>query len=274
MVDKILVHLDPSRPQRKARELAADMAERLDAELLALYVVDEKALMAGAEPIKAVQDALTAIGEQSLSDYREEVPRETQFEKLIGYGDTAKTIAHYVRREGADLVVTGGFHMSAYERIPFGSVVSDIIHRVQTSVLLIRDYHPVPDDGRPVIQAYGGDKGSVKALYASAPIAKSFGSKVVATHVASRRRASEAETLLMSALAHRENLGVELDIDLLEKRTGQASWRSFVREAKARDANFLVVGREYMAPGFLGPVSPIDKLVVHTKTPLLAMWDG
>ncbi len=274
MIEKVLVHLDPSRPQKKARELAADLARRLDAELLALYVVDEKALMAGAEPVQAVQDALTAIGEQSLSDYSEEVPQETQFERLIGYGDTAKTIAHYVRREGADLVVTGGFHMSAYERVPFGSVVSDIIHRVETSVLLIRDYHPVPRDGRPIVQAYGGDKGSVKALYASAPIAKSYGSKIVATHVAPRRRASEAETLLMSALAHRENLGIGLDIDLLEKRAGQASWRAFVRESKEREANFLVVGREYMAPGFLGPASPIDKLVVHTKTPLLAMWDG
>lgn len=274
MIEKVLVHLDPSRPQKKARELAMELARRLEAELLALYVVDEKALMAGAEPVKAVQDALTAIAEQSLSEYGEEVPKETQFEKLIGYGDTAKTIAHYVRREGADLVVTGGFHMSAYERVPFGSVVNDIIHRVSTSVLLIRDYHPMPSDGRPIVQTYGADKGSVKTLYATAPLAESYGSKLVATHVASRRRTSEAETMLMSSLAHRENLGVDMDIELVEKRTGLASWRGLVRAAHERQANFLVVGREYMAPGFLGPVSPIEKLVVHTKTPLLAIWDG
>lgn len=272
MIEKILVHLDPSRPQRRARQLAADLARRLGARLLALYVVDERALM-GAEPVAAVQDALTAIGESSLSDYGEELGEGVGFDRFIGYGDTAKTVAHYVRREGADLVVTGGFHMAAYERVPFGSVVNDMVHRVHANVLLVRDYHELPREAAPIMQMYGADKGSVKALYGAVPFAKAFGGGLVAAHVARRRDWSEAETMLMTAKAHEDKLEVPLSLELLEKGAFVPSWRAITRAGKRHSASMISIGRSYVAPAFVRPMSPIEQLVVHTKTPLLVQWD-
>jgi nucleotide-binding universal stress UspA family protein len=272
LVQKILVHLDASRPQRKARLLAADLARRLDAELLALYVVDEKALM-GAEPVQAVEDAFAAIAEKSFSDLRSELGEDVEYEKIIGYGDTAKTVAHYVRKEGADLVISGGYHESIYERVPFGSLVNDIIHRVQASVFLIRDYHELPKEGGTIMQLFGADKGSVKTLYATSILAKALSSRIVATSLAPATRRGEFETMMMGTLQHSEKVEVPVAVDVEERAAFRPAWRAIGRAASRLDASMISVGRGYHASTLLGRASPIEGLVVHTKVPLYVHWD-
>jgi nucleotide-binding universal stress UspA family protein len=55
-----------------------------------------------------------------------------------GLGDPARVIATEASRQKADLVVVGSGHKSLVERLLFGSVSTDVLHRSPTDVLVVR----------------------------------------------------------------------------------------------------------------------------------------
>lgn len=282
MFERILVQVDPSRPLKQAPVLAQRLAKRFDAELTALYIVDEQINhLMGGDIIRAMDNALAAVGKEALDDYEDQVSAyatsegtDIAFHKAIGYGDTPEVIARYVMKHGVDLVVTGGFHHSVYTRIPFGSIVNEIIRSTPCSVLLARDEHPDPTRPGPIVTAYDDSVAARRALHVSAAFAAAHGQTIDAVHVGHRRLANDDQSrkVLAAAKDAKARLPVDVETHPLRPRMFRSKPNSIIRHARSRDASLIALASHRTRANVVGGLSPlIEHLVIHTDRPLLVI---
>lgn len=270
MFRKILVQIDPSRPLLMAPKLALSLAERFEAQLVALYIVDEKiSNMMGGDLVQTMDTALGAVGQEALEDYQASIDERVPFEKAIGYGDTADVIAKYVTRNNIDLVVTGGFHTLLYQRIPFGSVVNEIIRKTPCSVFLDRDSHPDPLRSGAVVFDHDGSLPARRALHMASAMAKMYDQTLDVVSVSGKPR--DGEAVLKEVEAERERLAVPVETHMLRRRALQRSHRTLLRHAKRTKAPYIAVPRTGLHASWSGTNTLIDPLVVHTDRPLMVI---
>ncbi|MBW3584032.1 MAG: universal stress protein [Euryarchaeota archaeon] len=272
MFTKILVQLDPSRPLLKAPRAARAIAEKTDAALYALYIVDEKITgILGADLIVAMDTALESVAEEALEQYAQSVAERVNTTKAIGYGDTSETIAKYVIRHQVDLVVTGGFHAAVYQRIPFGSIVNEIIRKTPASVLLYRDTHHDPLRSGPIVFAYDGSPGSRRALHQAAAFAEMWGGRLEVVHVYNRGRRNQADALLSEVAATADRLKVPVTTTALPRPVIGSRARPILKHAKAVDATTVSLSSKGSRTTFAGLSPIVEHLVIHTDRPLLVI---
>lgn len=134
MVKVILVAADGSDHARKAVKLAADLAQKYDANLIALHVMspsytgripDNLRSYARSEHIEATErDILESVGQQILRN-AETLAREEGLElvdTLLEIGDVAETILDVAKVQKADLIVLGSRGLGQVEGLLQGSV--------------------------------------------------------------------------------------------------------------------------------------------------------
>ncbi|MFB6071178.1 MAG: universal stress protein [Halanaeroarchaeum sp.] len=142
MYDDILVPTDGGANVDRVVDHALDIAERRDARVHALYVVDTRSFLTLADDTKEdVVAELRADGERATADVTDratEAGLESTAE--IRRGDPAEVVLDYLFETDVDLV-TMGTHGERDQRTMLGSVAQAVVEKSTTPVLTV----PVDD---------------------------------------------------------------------------------------------------------------------------------
>jgi len=139
MYEDILVPTDGSPAADSAIEHAVNVAERYDATIHALYVVDDSAyatLDAGSE---TVVEALESEGEEAVGRIAT-AARDAGIDAVttVTTGVAYRTILDHVANDGIDLVAMGTHGRRGLDRYLLGSVTERVVRTSDVPVLAVR----------------------------------------------------------------------------------------------------------------------------------------
>lgn len=137
MFDTVVVATDGSESVSRAIGAALDLAERFDATVHALYVVDSSEVDSSPEGLKAdLRDALENEGERALEDIEGWTDREVI--TAVREGRPITEIDTYAREHDVDLVATGTRGRHGENRLLLGSVAEGVVRTCPVPVLTVR----------------------------------------------------------------------------------------------------------------------------------------
>jgi len=139
MFDSVVIATDGSATADRAVDVALDLAERFDATVHALYVLDADEV--GATP-EAVRDdlevALADAGERALATVGQQAGDERDVTAAVREGDPPAEIVGYAADVGADLVATGTRGRHGDHGFVLGSVAEAVVRRSPVPVLTVQ----------------------------------------------------------------------------------------------------------------------------------------
>jgi nucleotide-binding universal stress UspA family protein len=146
MAFKILLATDGSRFSNKAADYGLDMAEKLGADVLALYVVNLKHFEIYAlehhDDISGYEDENRRMRKEGADalDYVVIRAREkgVSLETKIVRGYPADEIMKAAKDEGVDLIVVGNLGKTGIGRMLLGSVSEAVVRNAPCPVLVVR----------------------------------------------------------------------------------------------------------------------------------------
>jgi nucleotide-binding universal stress UspA family protein len=141
MFDRIVIATDGSDSVRRAVHVALDLADRFDAEVHALYVVDEGEVESAPERVRDdMREALREDGEAALDDVADAAGGDVR--TAVREGHPASVIGEYAREQDADVVATGTRGRHGENRFLIGSVAERVVRTCPVPVLTVRQLEP------------------------------------------------------------------------------------------------------------------------------------
>ena len=131
MFKVILVPVDGSKLSEKAEDVALYMADKFDAKLVAVHIIDEKLIYPFEvleEEGRELLDRITIKGEK----------QQVKVDQILIMGNPSHDIDKIVEKTGADLIVMGTHGKTGFEKILMGSVAENVIKTVKIPVLLVK----------------------------------------------------------------------------------------------------------------------------------------
>ena len=137
MFDVVVLATDGSSSVQRAERVALDLAERFDAAVHALYVVDTDEVEASPESVReAYHDALADRGDRALAGLGERTDRAVT--STVREGRPAREIGAYAREVDADVVALGTRGRHGENRFLLGSVAEKVVRTCSVPVLTVR----------------------------------------------------------------------------------------------------------------------------------------
>ncbi|AGN00191.1 UspA domain-containing protein [Salinarchaeum sp. Harcht-Bsk1] len=137
MIDTVAIATDGSESVSRSVDVAIDLADRFDAEVHALSVVDETEVASSPEQLRdELRAALEADASKAVEGVSERTDREVT--TAVIEGRPADAIAEYAREEGIDVVATGTRGRHGEHRFLIGSVAERVVRTCPVPVLTVR----------------------------------------------------------------------------------------------------------------------------------------
>ncbi|MCJ7429555.1 MAG: universal stress protein [Candidatus Nanohaloarchaeota archaeon QJJ-5] len=138
MYDDILLPTDGSDATVAAIDHAVALAERFDATLHGLYVIDTSERFYE-DAIEKLNDEAQARGERSLSAVLDAtegtgVIAEAEVQRGVPY----KTVNDYVEANDIDLIVMGTHGRTGFDRMVLGSTTEKVVRTADVPVMTVR----------------------------------------------------------------------------------------------------------------------------------------
>ncbi|ELY68170.1 universal stress protein [Natrinema versiforme] len=144
MFDTVVVATDGSDSVKRAVDIALDLADRFDAEVHALSVVDASEVDASPEQLRAeLRTALETTADAALATVEERAERDVT--TATREGRPAVEICEYAREIDADVIATGTRGRHGENRLLLGSVAERIVRTSPVPVLTVRQLEPAGD---------------------------------------------------------------------------------------------------------------------------------
>jgi len=135
--DTIVIATDGSESVRRAVSVALDIADRFDANVHALYIVDEGEVAASPEQVREeMRTALDDSGQDALDDVAATTDRPVT--TAVREGRPATEIREYAVEHGADMVAMGTRGRHGENRFLIGSVAERVVRTCPVPVLTVR----------------------------------------------------------------------------------------------------------------------------------------
>lgn len=147
MINRILVAVDGSNASRRALSLAADMAQKYDAELVLLYVIRDMQIPDSVQKLADVDSfmgtrlsAMQMIGQQILKECEETIaPSDIRNIKTeVRPGDPAGVILHYADEADMDIIIMGSRGLGNIEGTFLGSVSRKVTNLAKIPCLTVK----------------------------------------------------------------------------------------------------------------------------------------
>jgi nucleotide-binding universal stress UspA family protein len=142
MFETVVIATDGSESAQRAVRMALDFATRFDADVHALYVVDETEIQASPDEIRAdLEQALEEAGGEALSFVCEQSSTadvDAGIVTAVREGEPAGEIIGYAKEHEADVIATGTRGRHGDHAFLLGSVAEAIVRRSPTPVLTVR----------------------------------------------------------------------------------------------------------------------------------------
>jgi nucleotide-binding universal stress UspA family protein len=137
MFETVVITTDGSASGERAVETAVDLAERFDAEVHALYVVDESKVDALPDDLhEEVSEALSDQGAAAIEAV--EAAADRPVTPAVREGRPAQEIAAYAREVDASVVATGTRGRGSEHSFLLGSVAEAVVRTCPVPVLTVR----------------------------------------------------------------------------------------------------------------------------------------
>jgi nucleotide-binding universal stress UspA family protein len=137
MFDTIVVATDGSASVERAVGAALDLAQRFDADVHALSVVDESEVTSSPEAVRdQLREGLMENGQDAVADVAARATSDVVTE--VREGRPANEIAAYAREVDADAVATGTRGRHGENRFLIGSVAERVVRTCPVPVLTVR----------------------------------------------------------------------------------------------------------------------------------------
>ena len=137
MFDTIVIATDGSESVGRAVDAALDLAEKFDAAVHALYVVDSSEVDSSPEAVRTdMRNALQERGGSAIVDVQKVAQRDVT--AVVREGRPANEISEYAREIDADLVATGTRGRHGENRFLIGSVAERVVRTCPVPVLTVR----------------------------------------------------------------------------------------------------------------------------------------
>ncbi|QZX98672.1 universal stress protein [Halobaculum rubrum] len=147
MYDDILVPTDGSPAADAAVEHAVTLADRFDATLHALYVVDATAYSAIEAGTDIVAEALETEGEDAVSRISEAADdAELPVIESVTSGTAYRSILEYADDNDIDMIVMGTHGRRGLDRYLLGSVTERVVRSANQPVLTVRQQSDDADE--------------------------------------------------------------------------------------------------------------------------------
>ncbi|MFC7070447.1 universal stress protein [Halobaculum lipolyticum] len=144
--DTIVVATDGSESVSRAVTVALDLAERFDAAVHALYVVDSGEVDSSPDAVREqMRNALQERGGAAIVEVQKRAGRDVT--AVVREGRPANEIADYAREIDADLVATGTRGRHGENRFLIGSVAERVVRTCPVPVLTVRQLEGDADEG-------------------------------------------------------------------------------------------------------------------------------
>ncbi|WP_123533888.1 universal stress protein [Halosimplex salinum] len=137
MFDTVVIATDGSESASRAVDVALDFADKFDADVHALYVVDRGDVAASPDELrKELVDALEAAAQEALDDVRDRSDRSVT--TAVRNGRPGKEIPQYAEEVDADAVALGTRGRHGDHGFVLGSVADAVVRRCDRPVLTVR----------------------------------------------------------------------------------------------------------------------------------------
>ncbi|MFA9416996.1 universal stress protein [Natrinema sp. HArc-T2] len=144
MFDTVVVATDGSDSVKRAVDVALDLANRFDADIHALSVIDASEVDASPEQLQdEFRTALETTADAALGTVEERADREVM--TAVREGRPAAEICAYAREVDADVIATGTRGRHGENRLLLGSVAERIVRTSPVPVLTVRQLDPEAD---------------------------------------------------------------------------------------------------------------------------------
>jgi nucleotide-binding universal stress UspA family protein len=146
MFDTIVIATDGSESVRRAVDVALDLADRFDASVHALYVIDASEVDSSPDRLREeMREALTERGERALQEVAESTDRDVT--TAVREGRPATVVGDYARDVDADVVAMGTRGRHGENRFLIGSVAERVVRTCPVPVLTVRQLADDEMDG-------------------------------------------------------------------------------------------------------------------------------
>ncbi len=138
-----LVAIDGSPSGAKAREVAAELASKMGAELRVVTVEDFEHLRREVGRGRArpqLQRTMRDAAEVLVERERAKAERQTGpvSDKVLSGAEAAEALVKYAEGEGADMLIVGSRGLAGIERVLLGSVAERVVRLAHCPVLVVR----------------------------------------------------------------------------------------------------------------------------------------
>ena len=149
-VRRILVAVDGSRPSIDASVQAIDIAKKLGAELIALYVISPDTRYHYLEDsltpklpsaFKEVLMLAMQRGEKHVNNVRRMAKQKNikvKTDVIVGISSVVKEILEYAEKNKIDMIVIGSRGLSGFKKMLLGSVASGVVTYAHCPVLVAK----------------------------------------------------------------------------------------------------------------------------------------
>lgn len=137
MIETVVVATDGSESVKRAVAVGTNLAERFDATVHALYILEEEELSAAPEEVRpAIRESLDERGETAMAEVESAAGSEVVTATRSGL--PATEIIGYAREVDADVVAIGTRGRHGEHRLLLGSVAEEVVRRCPIPVLTVR----------------------------------------------------------------------------------------------------------------------------------------
>ncbi len=137
MIGSLVVATDGSASVGRAVEVALDVARRFDADVHALYVIDEGDVTSSPESVREeFRNGLQERGEDAVGEVADAAERPIT--TAVREGRPAPAIVAYARDVDADAVAMGTRGRHGENRFLIGSVAESVVRTAPMPVLTVR----------------------------------------------------------------------------------------------------------------------------------------
>lgn len=137
MIETIVIATDGSDSVTRAVNVALDLADRFDASVHALSVIDEAEVKSAPEAVRdQMRTGLEAQADEALEEVSERAADSV--ETAVRTGRPAAEISRYAKSVDADVVATGTRGRHGENRFLIGSVAERVVRTCPVPVLTVR----------------------------------------------------------------------------------------------------------------------------------------
>jgi nucleotide-binding universal stress UspA family protein len=144
-IGKILLPIDFSEAAIKILQYAIFVAEKFNAKIFIIYVMEYPYTLSGLAPSRLdneYEEQMLRFAEKRMTSFLEEhrglIP--LSYESSILSGHPAEKIINYAEMEGVDLIIIGTHGHKGLEKMLFGSVAEKVVKLAPCPVMTINTY--------------------------------------------------------------------------------------------------------------------------------------